>query len=65
MSIVVHAQIKTEERIQQLFQAQREMAEAHHEMVEVQREMAEAQRHTDERLSALIDIVIQQRNDKS
>ena len=54
--ILTDAQIKTEERMQKLTDSQQKLTDS-------QRELADSQRHTDDRLNALIDIVMQSRKD--
>ncbi len=62
---LVDAQIRTEDGLQRLAQSQRELAESQRKLTESQRELAESQKHTDDRLSALIDIVIEKRDEES
>ena len=58
VSAITDAQIKTEETMQRMAEAQTKLAEA-------QTKLAESQAHTDKRLDALIDIVREGRNGKS
>lgn len=58
VSMLVDAQIKTETVMQQVGEAQKKLTAA-------QEELNESFKHTDERLNALIDIVIDQRDDKA
>ena len=55
---LVDAQIKTEDKMQELAEAQRHLAEA-------QKRFIQSQEHTDRRLDALIDIIREERNGKS
>ncbi len=78
IKILIHSQIKNEDRFALLAESQRELAESQRELTESQRELAESQRklaesqrelaesqsHTDRRLDALIDIIRDERNGK-